>query len=81
MKPAFGELLPEPKWDHDAKSMISADGTRHVFYRISDSRWEIYDLVADPDEKKNIADSDPNADKLNAELAAWIEGPLAAGAQ
>ncbi len=80
-KPAFGELLPEPKWDHDAKSMISADGTRHVFYRISDSRWEIYDLVADPDEKKNIADSDPNADKLKAELAAWIEGPLAAGAQ
>jgi choline-sulfatase len=80
-KPAFGELLPEPKWDHDAKSMISADGTRHVFYRISDSRWEIYDLVNDPDEKKNIADSDPNADKLKAELAAWIEGPLAAGSQ
>lgn len=80
-KPAFSELLPEPKWDHDAKSMISADGTRHVFYRISDSRWEIYDLVADPDEKKNIADSDPNAEKLKAELAAWMEGPLAAGAQ
>ena len=80
-KPAFGELLPEPKWDHDAKSMISADGTRHVFYRISDSRWEIYDLVNDPEERKNIADSDPNADKLKAELAAWIEGPLAAGGQ
>jgi len=80
-KPAFGELLPEPKWDHDAKSMISADGTRHVFYRISDSQWEIYDLVNDPDEKKNIADSDPNAEKLKADLAAWIEGPLAAGAQ
>jgi choline-sulfatase len=80
-KAAFSELLPEPKWDHDAKSMISADGTRHVFYRISDSRWEIYDLVNDPDEKKNIADTDPNADKLKAELAAWIEGPLAAGGQ
>ncbi|MGE0398693.1 MAG: sulfatase [Kofleriaceae bacterium] len=80
-KPAFGELLPEPKWDHDAKSMISADGTRHVFYRISDSSWEIYDLVNDPDEKKNIADSDPNAEKLKAELAAWIDGPLAAGAR
>ncbi|MFN0245682.1 MAG: sulfatase-like hydrolase/transferase [Kofleriaceae bacterium] len=80
-KGAFSELLPEPKWDHDAKSMISSDGTRHVFYRISDSRWEIYDLVNDPEEKKNIADSDPNAEKLKAELAAWIEGPLAAGGQ
>jgi len=78
-KPAFGELLPEPKWDHDAKSMISADGKRHVFYRISDSRWEIYDLEKDPDERKNIADSDPDAEKLKAELAAWIEGPLAGG--
>ncbi len=79
-KPAFGELLPEPKWDHDAKSMVSADGKRHVFYRISDSRWEIYDLEKDPDERTNIADSDPDAEKLKAELTAWIEGPLAAGA-
>ncbi|MBA3455462.1 MAG: sulfatase-like hydrolase/transferase [Deltaproteobacteria bacterium] len=78
-KPAFGELLPEPKWDHDAKSMVSADGKRHVFYRISDSRWEIYDLEKDPEERTNIADSDPDAAKLKAALAAWIEGPLAGG--
>jgi len=80
-RPAFSELLPEPKWDHDAKSMISADGKRHVFYRISDSRWEIYDLEKDPDERTNIADSDPDAAKLKAELAAWIEGPLAGGTE
>jgi len=80
-KPAFAELLPEPKWDHDAKSMISADGKRHVFFRISDSRWEIYDLEKDPDERTNIADSDPDAEKLKAELTQWIEGPLAGGSQ
>jgi len=80
-KPAFGELLPEPKWDHDAKSMVSADGKRHVFYRISDSRWEIYDLEKDPDERTNIADSDPDAAKLKAELTAWMEGPLAGGTE
>jgi len=80
-KPAFAELLPEPKWDHDAKSMISADGKRHVFYRISDSRWEIYDLEKDPEERTNIADSDPDAQKLKDELAAWIEGALSAGMQ
>jgi arylsulfatase A-like enzyme len=79
-KPAFSELLPEPKWDHDAKSMISADGKRHVFYRISDSRWEIYDLEKDPEERTNIADSDPDAQKLKDELAGWIEGALSQGA-
>ena len=76
-KPAFAELLPEPKWDHDARSMISADGKRHVFYRISDSRWEIYDLEKDPEERTNIADSDPDAAKLKAQLTAWLEGPEA----
>ena len=49
--------------------------------RSSDSSWEIYDLVNDPEEKKNIADSDPNAEKLKAEMAAWIDGPLATGGQ
>lgn len=78
-RPAFSELLPEPKWDHAAKSMVSADGTRHVFYRISDARWEIYDLVNDPDEKKNIVDSDPDAEALKRQLIEWMEGPLTLG--
>ncbi len=78
-KPAFSELLRAPDWDHEGKSMVTADGKRHVFFRISDSRWEIYDLDADPDEKTNIADSDPNAKALQDQLAGWIEGPLATG--
>ena len=79
-KPAFAELLRAPDWDHEGKSMVTADGKRHVFFRISDSRWEIYDLDADPDEKTNLADSDPKAKELEDQLAGWIEGPLAAGA-
>lgn len=78
-KPAFSELLRAPDWDHEGKSMVTADGKRHVFFRISDSRWEIYDLDADPDEKTNLADTDPNAKAMQDELAQWIEGPLAAG--
>jgi arylsulfatase A-like enzyme len=78
-KPAFAELLPAPEWDHDGRSMISADGSRHVFYRISDNRWEIYDLVADPQEKKNLADSDPKAKELEAELASWIAATTTEG--
>ena len=78
-EPAFSELLPAPEWDHEAKAMVTADGKRHVYYRTSDSKWEIYDLDADPEERKNIADSDPAAKDLEQKLARWIEGPLAAG--
>ena len=78
-QPAFSEMLPAPEWDHEGKSMITADGKRHVFYRISDNRWEIYDLTADPDEKKNLVESDPAAKALEAQLSQWMEGPLAAG--
>ncbi len=78
-KPAFSELLPADAWKHDAKSMITADGKQHVFYRISDSAWELFDLAADPEERKNVIDSDPQAKQLQQDMASWIEGPLAAG--
>ncbi len=74
-KAAFAELLPADAWNHDAKSMITADGKKHVFYRISDSAWEIYDLDADPEEKQNLSDA-ADAKQLQADMAAWIEGPL-----
>ncbi len=74
--PAFAELLPAPDWNHDAKAMISADGKYKVFYRISDSRWEIYDLVTDPAETKNLADNEALAAPLKQQLVQWLEGPL-----
>src|SRR5262249_22671299 len=52
-RPAFSELLPAPEWNHEAKAMVTADAKHHVYYRISDSKWEIYDLEQDPDEKTN----------------------------
>jgi len=76
--PAFSELLPAPEWDHEAKAMVTADGKHHVYYRISDSKWEIYDLDADPDEKTNTA-SAAGAKELEQALVHWMEGPLAAG--
>ncbi|HEX4454406.1 MAG TPA: sulfatase-like hydrolase/transferase [Kofleriaceae bacterium] len=79
-EPAFSELLPTPEWNHEAKSMVTADGKRHVIYKISDGRWEIYDLDADRDEHNNLVESDPKAKELEQELSRWIEGPLAAGA-
>jgi choline-sulfatase len=78
-QPAFSELLPTPEWNHEAKSMVSADGKRHVIYKLSEGRWEIYDLGADPEERTNLVESDPKAKELEHELSSWIEGPLAAG--
>jgi arylsulfatase A-like enzyme len=77
-KAAFSELMPAPEWDHEAKAMVTPDGKHHVYYRISDSKWEIYNLETDPDEKTSTA-SAGNARELERTLAAWIEGPLAAG--
>jgi len=77
-KPAFSELLPAPEWNHEAKAMVTADAKHHVYYRISDSKWELYDLDQDPDEKTNQA-HDPGAKELEQALVQWIEGPLAAG--
>jgi choline-sulfatase len=77
-KPAFAEMPPSKNWPHDARSMISADGKHHVFHRISDSRWEVYDLAADPDERKNVVDSDPQAKQLQQQLASWEQSLLQA---
>ena len=74
-KPAFAQLLKAPEWEHEGKAMITADGKREVFYRADDRRWEIFDLVSDPDEKKNLADSDPDAKTLEQQLAEWSPGP------
>lgn len=70
-KPAFSQLLRAPEWDHEGKSMITPDGKRQVYYRADDRRWEIFDLANDPDERTNLADSDPKAKELEAELAGW----------
>lgn len=71
--PAFAELRPAPAWNHDARAMITADGAHKVYFRKSDRRWEIYDLRADPEEKKDLSASLPAADALKQQLTAWIE--------
>jgi arylsulfatase A-like enzyme len=76
---AYSEMLPSNEWDHEGKSMVTSDGKHHVVDRISDNRWEIFDLDNDPKELKNLS-SDPKLLELEQnEIAKWIEGPLAAG--
>jgi arylsulfatase A-like enzyme len=72
-RPAYGELIPVPDWEHESRAMITADGKRHVLFDLTD--WQIYDLEADPDEKTNLAGKDPDTDKLKQQLTRWIERP------
>ena len=44
--PIFSELLPATAWPHHAVMMV--DGGHKLIHRISDRRWELYDLAADP---------------------------------
>jgi choline-sulfatase len=75
--PSFAEMPSSKSWPHEARSMISADGQYHVFHRISDSRWEVYDLTKDPEERTNILSSDPKAKELQQQLAGWTSGGAA----
>ncbi len=75
--PAFSELVPQPAWQREWKSMIA--GTKHVIYRVDERRWEIYDLATDPQERYDLSDRDPDAEHLEQQLMQWIDGPLVAG--
>ena len=72
-KPAFAELLPCTGWKHAARSMISADGMRHMFF-VFPRKWELFDLAGDPDETKDVAKTDPRFGELKGQLVSWMEG-------
>jgi arylsulfatase A-like enzyme len=65
----FAELLPATAWPHHATMMV--EGNHKLIHRISDRRWELYDLAADPGEKKNLADA-PGSATLIADLRAKL---------
>jgi arylsulfatase A-like enzyme len=54
-RPLFSELMPATAWPHHAAMMV--DGGKKLLHRISDRRWEFYDLRGDPGEKKNLAEN------------------------
>jgi arylsulfatase A-like enzyme len=73
-RPVFAELMPATAWPHQAAMMV--DGNHKLIHRISDRRWELYDLKADAEEKKNLADAPAAATvfgDLKAKLLAFEE--------
>jgi arylsulfatase A-like enzyme len=68
--PIFGELMPATAWPHQAAMMV--EGNHKLIHRISDRRWELYDLRADPGEKRNLVDAPAAADTLAALKAKMV---------
>ncbi len=79
--PAYGELLPAPSWQRAARMMVTGDGSRKLVHSITDGRFELYDLEADPDEQNDLARERPDElEALQAELSYWVDVVLPAGA-
>jgi choline-sulfatase len=74
--PIFAELMPATAWPHQAAMIV--DGGHKLIHRISDRRWELYDLRGDPGEKRNLIDVPAAAatlGALRAKLVAFEERP------
>ena len=79
-RPSFAEMLPAPYWNHSAKAMISEDGKTKIIYFISERRFELYDLEADPGETRNLYRRQPElGEVMTRTMANWIEGDLQSG--
>jgi arylsulfatase A-like enzyme len=75
-EPIFSELLPATAWPHHAVMMV--DGTHKLIHRVSERRWELYDLASDPKEQHNLADAPASRavfEALRAKLVAFEEQP------
>jgi hypothetical protein len=78
-RPIFAELLPSTATpDHQ---VVIVDRGRKLLHKVSERRFELFDLRADPKQTKNLAE-DPahkgQLDELKAKLAAFEEHRLLA---
>ena len=75
-RPIFAELMPATAWPHHAAMMV--DGDHKLIHRISDRRWELYDLSAIPARRTTSPPTRRDAAlfaELRAKLVAFEERP------
>jgi arylsulfatase A-like enzyme len=73
-RPIYGELMPATAWPHHAVMMV--DGDKKIIHRVSERRWELYDLSRDPGEQRSLTDdrgSQAQLERLCAMLLAFEE--------
>jgi arylsulfatase A-like enzyme len=74
-RPIFAELLRAPSWDHEARAVISPDGKHKLIAR--DGGYELYDLEADPEERRDLSRSDAaTLEAMKRELLRFVEVEL-----
>jgi choline-sulfatase len=70
-RPLFAELLPATAWPRHEVMMV--DHGRKVLHRVTDRRWDLFDLKTDPQQQKNLSE-DPAHAKLLEELRVKLLG-------
>jgi choline-sulfatase len=79
-RPIFGELLPATAWPKHETMMV--DGLHKITHKITDRRWELHDLAADPGQHKDLS-RDPKHqarfEELRKKLLSFEETRPAAG--
>jgi arylsulfatase A-like enzyme len=71
------EILSAPDWPHSARALIDADGRSKIIYNVDRPRFEVYDLVLDPDERHDLERTRPRlAGRLEQEMCDWQDGAL-----
>jgi choline-sulfatase len=73
-RPIFAELLPSTATPSHEVTMI--DGGQKLTHKISERRWELFNLANDPRQQKNLADqpaSRQQLDELRAKLLGFEE--------
>jgi arylsulfatase A-like enzyme len=73
-RPIFAELLPSTATPAHEVSII--EGGKKLTHKISERRWELFDLASDPREQKNLADQPAHRkplDELRAKLLGFEE--------
>ena len=73
-RPIYAELLPSTATPSHEVTMI--DGSKKLTHKISERRWELFDLASDPRQQKNLAEQPASRallDELRAKLVKFEE--------
>ena len=77
--PIFGELLPATAWPKHEIMMV--EGSYKITHKITDRRWELHDLAADPGQRNDLSRDPKHAarfEELRKKLLAFEECPASA---
>jgi arylsulfatase A-like enzyme len=81
-RPIYAELLPATAWPKHETMMV--DGSFKINHKITDRRWELFDLAKDPGQQTDLA-RDPahraRLEELRKKLLSFEESRPAAGAE